>query len=864
MFSVYQTLSLRYLSRRWFRAVLIVASIALGVGILVATHALNQTMGQAALAHSNPMAGVVDFIITNGDLRVPTELVEVIKGVTGVKEVNPRIYENAKLIRPDQPKENQERNVLVLGFDLSDEIKKPNPSGDLQVSPGTELKYLAARAIGQTPVILGKELDNELGGDEGTLQIKTALPALQTVIRAGSVEARGIAASLGGFTVILDIEAAAKILGIPAGKITRIDLTLNPGVDAEKMRIELEKVVANRGIVRTPSEQDSSMQSVMAGMQTGFTLSGVAALVVGLFLVYNALSVTVAERRHEIGILLAVGATRGQVLRLFAGEAAAMGLVGAMLGMPLGVGMASLGLAPVRNILNKIFATVDVTQVEVPIVLLLVSMAVGVLSAMVASLVPAFQASRENPAEAVRRIVKGTGVQHLVVQFAVSAGMVIAGTVMILLRTEIPYRLGTYGGLMMVLVGALVASPFFAAIAARIIAPLVRSYLGIEWRLAADNLVRSPGRTGLVIGALAAGVSLVVQTAGTIRSNRIALRDWVRDSIAADLIVTKGGLTGGGGQLQPMRPELAEEIEALPGIERALPLRMCDIEYRASKIRLLAGEIESAYQVEKSRNLRPGDRELFRKLYETKNGVLMSDNFAALYKVRVGDTVTLPSSQGQVRLQVVGQLVDYTWNKGTLILNRKDFLANWHDDLVSMFDVYVKDRQSANQIKDLISVKLGAQYGLQPLTRTELQTDIDETIEQLYGIAFAQQIVVMLVAALGVVMALLISVLQRRREMGLLRAIGASRGQVIYSVLAEAALMGIIGTAIGLMVGIPLQWYILEVVILEESGFLFPVLIPWFEGLAIAIAAIITATLAGYGPALHSVRQRIPEAIAYE
>src|SRR5206468_1514071 len=130
---------------------------------------------------------------------------------------------------------------------------------------------------------------------------------------------------------------------------------------------------------------------------------------------------------------------------------------------------------------------------------------------------------------------------------------------LILLRTKIPNRLGTYGGLMLVLVGALVASPFFAAFAARLVQPLVRRLLGIEWRLASDNLVRSPGRTGLVIGALAAGVSLVVQTAGTIRSNRLALRDWVQESLAADLIVTSGSPVGASGQSLPMDVRLAED-----------------------------------------------------------------------------------------------------------------------------------------------------------------------------------------------------------------------------------------------------------------------------------------------------------------
>src|SRR5207247_6507090 len=140
---------------------------------------------------------------------------------------------------------------------------------------------------------------------------------------------------------------------------------------------------------------------------------------------------------------------------------------------------------------------------------------------------------------------------------------------------------------------------------------------------------------------------------------------------------------------------------------------------------------------------------------------------------------------------------------------------------------------------------------LSALTREDLQVHIDGIIHRLYGIAYGQQFVVLFVAALGVVTALLISVLQRRREMGLLRAIGASRWHVIRCVLAEAALMGVIGSAIGFLVGIPLEWFALQVVITEESGYAFPLIVPWSEALVIACAAVLVATLAGLGPSLY-------------
>jgi len=864
MFSLYRTLSLRYLSRRWFRALLIVASIALGVATLVATRALNETMSKAALNVSNPMAGIADLVVSNGDMSIAKTLAGEISKVSGVQSVRARLFENARLPEFDF------KSVLVMGIDIIAELQDRRASNpDIVLSPGTEQAYgLALLAIPLTkkpPVIVGKELDEDLPKTMKVLKVqKNQLSKVHELVRVGFIEAKRDAAALGGYVLILDIDSAAQILDLSPGQVNRLDIVLDPARDHREVRKNIEKMLAHRAEVRTPDEQNQSLQNVMAGMQTGFSLCGVAALIVGLFLVYNSLSVSVAERRHEIGILLAVGATRSQVRRLFAGEAMVLGLAGSLLGIPLGIGLAWLGLAPVQDILRDIFFTLEARQVEVSNGLVIAALAVGVLTAVSAALVPAIQASQENPAEAVRRVAKAPTVGKLFLQLAISASMIIVGTVIILFRSWVPYRLGTYGGLMLVLVGALVASPFFAACAARLMQPFIRRFLGIEWRLAADNLVRSPARTGLVIGALAAGVSLVVQTAGTIRSNRLALRDWVREAIAADLIVTSGSPVGAGGQSLPMDLGLADDIKKLPGIETVLPNRFRKVPYRDTQIFVTAAVADQVYSVEKRRISKGDDVDLYKIISTQPDSVIASDNFAALYGVHIGDTITLTSPDGELKLHVAGTMIDYSWNHGSLIMNRPDYLRHFQDPMVDVFDVYLKDGTDFLAAKEAILKKFGAQYGLHALTRMELQERIDDMIERLYGIAYSQQIVVMLVAALGVVTALLISVLQRRREMGLLRAIGASRTQVIYSVLAEAFLMGVIGTVIGLLVGIPLQWYVLNVVILEESGYLFPIYIPWMGGMIIASAAMVTATLAGLGPAIYAVRQRIPEAIAYE
>jgi len=246
------------------------------------------------------------------------------------------------------------------------------------------------------------------------------------------------------------------------------------------------------------------------------------------------------------------------------------------------------------------------------------------------------------------------------------------------------------------------------------------------------------------------------------------------------------------------------------------------------------------------------------------NNILISENFAALYGTRAGDTITLPESREPIPFHVVGTVVDYSWNRGTIIMDRDLYKRCFHDSLVDAYDVYIWPGKDPDVVREAVTRLWGVEHSLVVMKRDELRQRIADMIRRLFGIAYSQEIVVGLVAAMGVVMALLISVLQRRRELGLLRAVGATRAQILGTVLAEATLMGLIGTLIGLAVGVPLEWYCVQVILFEEAGFLFPVLIPWLEAGVIAGIALVVATMAGLGPAWHTSRLRIPEAIAYE
>src|SRR5262249_30683324 len=162
--------------------------------------------------------------------------------------------------------------------------------------------------------------------------------------------------------------------------------------------------------------------------------------------------------------------------------------------------------------------------------------------------------------------------------------------------------------------------------------PLARRYLGLEARLAADNLVRAPGRTGLVIAALAAGVALVVQTAGVIRSNRIALAEWVQQYLAAELFVSSGSPVSASGQVQPMEPEFAERLKEIPGVRAALPLRMRKHYFRDTQILISVLEAKDFLHADSRRENVVG-RELYRRMAQQANAVIVSENFSLLHGI---------------------------------------------------------------------------------------------------------------------------------------------------------------------------------------------------------------------------------------
>ena len=916
------TLSLRYLGRHRTRTLLVMLSIALGVATLVATRVLNHTLVRAAEEAVSPFSGASDLIVVNGQTGMSYTLADEIRAakIPGVRSVQPVVI--GRVIIP----ELDNRSVLALGFEVPKvEGSGSDPAREQARRWGLSFQITATTGDGidmirkgQKPLIAGSDLAADMNkkapppeGYHVNLYVDPDKPnARGTAVRLiGTVEIDdkdSPAAALGTGFLIMELRDAAAILNPErTDYVSQINIDLDTANDLDEKQKEhrhreakhlIQKVVGKRAEVRTVEENNDSIRDITAGLQLGFHLGGAGALVIGLFLVFNAMSVSVAERRHDIGILRSVGATRRQVAGLFVGEAWALGVLGSGLGIPLGWLMARIAIGPIRGIIGEVIGPLPVSSVVVTPALGLLAALAGTLATVAASLIPALSAAREEPADAVRRVPLVASLLHRLLQFGAITLLLLGCILCTRYRDALPRRLGAFSGVICLMLAAVFATPLLASVVGRVFQPIFRRLFGLEGRLAADNLVRSSGRVGLVIAALTATTALLVQTAGFIVSSEQAILGWLDHKVSADMYVTGGSGIESSGMQVPMDEAVGAQIKKeLPEAEAVLAARIHPLNFRGRIILLVAIDTEAfghdqrrflsrnlaRYPQLRERRVLPIDAASTLGLMGTTSGqgpclaaailrarprvqpVLASENFAALYGIKPGERFSVPGRNDDIELELVDTVEDYLWNRGVILVDRAWYRDTFGDHKVDMYDVFLTEGADTQAAKERLE-QWGKKRVLFVATKEEVREGISSGLRKFYSLAYAQQVLVGMVALLGVISALFISVLQRTREFGLLRAVGASRVQILRSVLAEAALMGIIGAVLGLALGFVLEWYILDVLLLDEAGFLFPLRFPWLESGVVAVAAVLSATLVGLLPAWHATRLRIPEAIAYE
>jgi putative ABC transport system permease protein len=409
--------------------------------------------------------------------------------------------------------------------------------------------------------------------------------------------------------------------------------------------------------------------------------------------------------------------------------------------------------------------------------------------------------------------------------------------------------------------GAALLVPRLVQLFTRLVRPLLAKLAGLEAQLANQNLPRNLLRTSATAGALMMGIGSALGFSIFVGSFKSSMAEWAEQSLPADLWVTSGARFGSVRNTL-MTEALGSELAKIAGLDAVEPARLDDIGYRGFPIKLVA--TATAIYASRSRISMLSGTQASATAALGRGEVLVSENFGRRFHVGRGDSIELSTKRGTTRFRVAGVHVDYTSDVGTVLMDRATYLRHWDDARVSVYKLYLHKGTEIEAVRASIQKRHGDRYDLFVLTNREIRAQVLDLLDRTFSVMHALEVVGLVIAVLGVVNALLASVFDRVREIGVLRALGMLSSQAKKMIVVEGVLIACVGILGGLGLGFALGDLVLNHVNTAQTGWRFPYRPAWTWTAEMVVFCVVASALAAWYPATRSAAIRIVSALGYE
>jgi putative ABC transport system permease protein len=851
-------ISLRHIRFQKAQTILSLAGICLGVAAIVSIGIVNKSVLRSFEDSITEATGRAALQVTGAQSGFPEAILEKVRAVPGVEYAVPVVDTDGLLSK------GKERSIMVLGVDVlvDSQIRNYSLSNESADIPDPLLFLAKPDSILITKAMAEREgiaLDQKI-------QVET-VQGTRTFRVRGILNPEGPAKVMGGNLAVMDIYAAQMTFG-KEGRIDRVDVSLLRGEKLETVRQRIRAALPEGYTVETPVGRTRQIEGMLSKFQTGLNLISIFAIIVGMYLIYNAVSISIVHRRKEIGILRALGSTRGEIMRLFMGETLVISVVASTLGVGLGILFAGSIVGALGKIISQWYARTTVTGISVSWVYPVAGIASGISASLVAAVFPVLAGSRISPISAIRSLPYSeegffTGRR---LNFAAVFFLLLATVVCGLYKYGefLPYfrnKTFLFSSQIFLLLGISLLTPAllkgFLSIFHRL--PTIR--LGSMGMLAGLNLRKNITRNAVAVAAIFFGISVFVNSAGFVHSLKESVMTWLDAVVRADIIVSAGHPSSStNAQTVPMPVDMWKEIEKVPGVLSADPWRKVYMDYNGRRVLLSVVDLVRRGKYSHFMVVRGNDRDILRQL-PSRDNVVVSEPFATQFGVKPGDNITLPTPSGPVRFCIVAVVVDYLYDGGTISMDINTYQRHWGDMLADQFSVRVRPGKNVDAVRDAIQKQLGNDRKLYVLPALEFKNEIRKVIDQTFMFNYALSVITMTIACFGIIITLLASVLERTREIGVLRSIGMLRRQVSGVVVLESVLMGVIGGILGSGAGIITGWITLEG---ANYSSLVEYSVPYGSILWAMIMSVGLSALAGMYPARRAAKTNIVEALSYE
>ena len=728
--------------------------------------------------------------------------------------------------------------------------------------PFTPLKYVDGRPPGRSGEVavnakLADDEDLEIGRRVGL----TTRTGVQQVTISGVAE-YGDVSSLGGATLVVGTLQDVQRWYGRRGELSEIVVDGVDGVSDEQLADRLRAALPTRLEVETGRQNADSTSAEINDSIGGFltpallALAG-AAMLVGGFIIFNTFSITVAQRTHEFGLLRALGATRRQVLGAVVVEALAIGIVASAVGIAGGLAFASL----LTSLFNAVGFGIPASGLELAPRTIAVSLVVGLGVTLVAAVAPARRATRVPPIAALSDIAAVAPRRRgRLARLAVPA----AGLLGLLLLVQGLFgagpadaRLGSLAG------GAVLLFVAIAMVSRHLVKPLARA---IGWplarafdepgRLARDNAMRNPGRTATTSASLMVGLGLVVFVAVFAAGLKTSIGGTIEDLVKADLIVT-------GKSFQPLAGQAGQAVVGVDGVRGVSPQYLDQIQVNGKSVNAATDQLDGVDPVALPSVYEPawrrgGTNELLGRL--SGNAALVEEQFARRHGIEIGERFEVETSAGgKATLTALGEYADPMVLQGVMVdVATFKRLSSLRDPFA--FFVGVDPGVAVADVKPRVEAALSQYPTAETRTNADYRRVIEGNLDQLVYLLYALLAMSLVISLFGIANSLFLSIHERVREFGLLRAIGATQTQVRRVVRYESVVTSVIGGVLGIVVGV--VFAALAISALADLGLSFT--LPVAQLVAFLILAVLVGIVGAVIPARKAAAVDVLEAMRHD
>ncbi len=769
---------------------------------------------------------------------VPQDVADKLNGLDGAETVTPQVVsDGARVIGKDG------KAIASNGPPRLGGAWPPNIADD----PNLELRQGTGPSAPDEVAITANLADAADVTVGDTIEVITLEPRRPFKV-SGIVGYKGGRESLGGETfVFFTLPVAQELMLGRTGVYSNVDIKAAPGVSQETLQQRAQAVVGDGYTVRTGKQtseaQAGSIQSFLSIFSTGLAVFGFLALFTGAFLIFNTFAMLIAQRTRELALYRSFGANRGQVLRSVLLEAILLGVVASAVGIVLG-----LGLAWILTRLLRSAGFPGGTLVISPWVVI-GTLLVGTVITVLAALAPALRASRVAPIEAMREAARpDKPLRRLTI---IGLAFIAAGVALLVLKgtkTIDNNVIALGGGCLLTFIGAVMVAPALSRPITGAIGKLV------DWatpgRLGVRNTGRNPRRTALTAAALMIGVTLATGAGVFASSVKAGLNNVFATDLNADLILQTdftAGPTAG------FSPALLGQIQQIPGVQTAAVLQSDGVKLAGQDQFVVATDAAAAQNLFTLKAREGEIRDL------ASGEVILNDGFATKTGLKVGDTASMQTARGQAEdLKVIGILEQSPVIDQPLISPADT--GGFRSPLAQQAYVKVGDKAQIAPVRAQLATLVADNPEVTVSDPSDTVAQATSFLDLVLNVLNVLLGLTILVAVLGVINTLLLSVFERTRELGLLRAIGMSRGRMSWMITVEAVLISVFGALLGLVLGTALGISLVKIF----GGDFLKLTIPWGYLITALVLAVIAGLVAALLPALRAARLNVLEAIAYE